>query len=106
VSRVVDALMAGRPLTDFCGRFDSDGNIRYYEYVDEAPFLHFLSEYKSSEPQRGLAFLPKTALNIAECEIARAFKVHPFLVEPISFKVPRKVSVKMIRTSLVQESPC
>lgn len=68
-----------------------DGNIRYYEYVEEAPYVFPLSEYKSSDPQRGIAFLPKRSLNINDCEVARVFKVTPDRIEPISFKVPRKV---------------
>ncbi|KAJ3186604.1 Coronin-2B [Gaertneriomyces sp. JEL0708] len=68
-----------------------DGNIRYYEWVDDEKGLYFLSEYKSAEPQRGISFLPKRAVNVAECEVARAYKVHVSLVEPISFKVPRKL---------------
>ncbi|KAJ3288432.1 Coronin-2B [Borealophlyctis nickersoniae] len=67
-----------------------DGNIRYYEWNDEEKGLHYLTEYGSRDPQRGIGFLPKRAVNVAECEIARAFKVTPTLVEPISFKVPRK----------------
>ncbi|KAJ3305165.1 Coronin-2B [Kappamyces sp. JEL0829] len=67
-----------------------DGNIRYYEWVEEEKTIHYLSEYKSSDPLRGLCFLPKRALNINECEVARIYKVHPTFVEPISFKVPRK----------------
>lgn len=49
-----------------------------------------LSEYTSSAPQRGMTFLPRRALNTAETEIARAFKVHKNSIEPISFIVPRK----------------
>jgi len=49
-----------------------------------------LSEYKSSDPQRGVGFLPRRALNIPECEIARAFKVAGSTIEPIAFIVPRK----------------
>ncbi|KAI9099368.1 WD40-repeat-containing domain protein [Phlyctochytrium arcticum] len=74
----------------FNNAVQGDGNIRYYEWVDDEKGLHFLSEYKSAEPQRGIGFLPKRAVNVAETEIARAFKVHPACVEPISFKVPRK----------------
>lgn len=70
-----------------------DGNIRYYEIVDEAPYYYFLSEYKSSTPQKGIAFLPKRALNVSECEIARALKLHVNKVEPISFRVPRKSDI-------------
>ncbi|KAH9448822.1 hypothetical protein Pst134EA_028117 [Puccinia striiformis f. sp. tritici] len=65
-----------------------DGNVRYYEY--EADELHYLTEYKSSEPQRGMCWLPRRALNTQDCEIARAYKVTNNLVEPISFIVPRK----------------
>ncbi|KAI8920174.1 hypothetical protein PhCBS80983_g05481 [Powellomyces hirtus] len=67
-----------------------DGNIRYYEWVDDEKGLYFLSEHKSAEPQRGISFLPKRAVAVNETEIARAYKVHPTAVEPISFKVPRK----------------
>lgn len=67
-----------------------DGNIRYWEFAEEAPFTHYLSDFKSSDPQRGVAFLPKRACNVGECEVARVFKVHPDRIEPISFKVPRK----------------
>ncbi|KAG6909516.1 hypothetical protein DXG01_017073 [Tephrocybe rancida] len=65
-----------------------DGNVRYYEY--ESDTLHALSEHKSSDPQRGMCFLPRRALNVAECEIARAYKVHGSSIEPIGFIVPRK----------------
>ncbi|EAU90771.1 microtubule binding protein [Coprinopsis cinerea okayama7 len=65
-----------------------DGNIRYYEYESDSLFA--LAEYKSSEPQRGMCFLPRRALNVSDCEIARAYKVHGSSVEPIAFIVPRK----------------
>ncbi len=68
-----------------------DGNIRYYEWVSEDKSLTYLSEYKSTDPLRGIAFLPKRALAVNETEVARIYKVHPTMVEPISFKVPRKV---------------
>lgn len=77
------------PLTDFR---HSDGNIRYYEY--ESDILYPLDEHKSTDPQRGMCFLPRRALNVAECEIARAYKLTASSVEPIAFKVPRKVSAK------------
>ncbi|WVQ85125.1 hypothetical protein IAT38_007290 [Cryptococcus sp. DSM 104549] len=65
-----------------------DGNIRYYEF--EGDQLHFLSEYKTSDPQRGMTLLPRRALDIKECEIARAYKLAGGCVEPLSFIVPRK----------------
>ncbi|CAO3596440.1 unnamed protein product [Absidia cylindrospora] len=65
-----------------------DGMIRYYEYENDA--LYFLSEFKSIDPQRGMAFMPKRAVNVSECEVARAYKVGTTLIEPVSFTVPRK----------------
>ncbi|EPZ31343.1 DUF1900-domain-containing protein [Rozella allomycis CSF55] len=67
-----------------------DGNIRYFEVVNDDPFIYYVSEYKSSEPQRGLGFLPKRGVNVNEIEVCRAFKVNTNMIEPISFKVPRK----------------
>jgi len=67
-----------------------DGNIRSDEMVDEKPWQFLLTEYKSAEPQRGLGFLPKRACNVNEVEVARGFKLHNTLIEPISFVVPRK----------------
>ncbi|KAF9977887.1 Coronin-like protein crn1 [Actinomortierella ambigua] len=65
-----------------------DGNIRYFEWENEE--LYTLSEFGTTTPQRGMAFMPKRALNVNECEIMRAYKVSNSLVEPISFTVPRK----------------
>ena len=39
-----------------------DGNIRYFEYENDK--FEFLSEYKSGEPQRGIAFLPRRGINV------------------------------------------
>ncbi|KAL9021200.1 MAG: hypothetical protein Q9185_001601 [Variospora sp. 1 TL-2023] len=69
-----------------------DGNIRYFEY--ERDRFEYLSEYKSGEPQRGVAFLPKRGVNMHENEVMRAFKtVNDSYIEPISFIVPRRAEV-------------
>ena len=71
---------------------NSDGNIRYYEYQHDK--FEYLSEYKSADPQRGVAFLPKRGLNVHENEVMRAFKtVNDSYIEPISFIVPRRAEV-------------
>lgn len=69
-----------------------DGNIRYYEVVDEAPYVHFLSQFLSGNPQRGLGWMPKRALRTASCEVFRFYKLHAVrgLCEPIAMIVPRK----------------
>lgn len=66
-----------------------DGNIRYYEYENDK--FEFLSEYKSAEPQRGIAFVPRRGINVHENEVMRAYKtVNDQYIEPISFTVPRR----------------
>ncbi|OLL26329.1 Coronin-like protein crn1 [Neolecta irregularis DAH-3] len=66
-----------------------DGNIRYYE-LDNDEFC-YLADYKSTDPQRGMAFMPKRSLAIHENEIARAYKSSKdVLIEPIRFYVPRR----------------
>lgn len=67
----------------------SDGNIRYFEYQNDK--FEYLSEYKSGEPQRGMAFLPRRGINVHENEVMRAYKtVNDSYIEPISFTVPRR----------------
>jgi coronin-1B/1C/6 len=65
-----------------------DGNIRYYEYADDE--LHYLSEFKSSDPQRGFTLAPRHSLEVSQHEIARGFKLTTGMVEPLAFVVPRK----------------
>jgi coronin-1B/1C/6 len=66
-----------------------DGNIRYFEYQNDK--FEFLSEYRSPNAQRGLAFMPKRGVNTHDNEIMRAFKsVDDAYIEPISFVVPRR----------------
>jgi coronin-1B/1C/6 len=70
----------------------SDGNIRYFEYENDK--FEYLSEYKSSDPQRGIGFMPKRGVNMHENEVVRAFKtVNDSYIEPISFIVPRRAEV-------------
>jgi hypothetical protein len=69
-----------------------DGNIRYYEITESEPYIHYLSEYKSSTPQRGLGFMPKRGLDVTKNEVYRFYKLHATggICEPISMIVPRK----------------
>ncbi|XP_070492488.1 coronin-1C-like isoform X2 [Chironomus tepperi] len=76
-----------------CGK--GEGCIRYYEIVDEAPYIYYLNQFISGQPQKSLGWMPKRALNVATCEIFRFYKLHATgnVVEPISFIVPRKSSL-------------
>lgn len=67
-----------------------DGNIKYYEAVDDAPYLHFLSDYRDTESQKGVTFLPKRCVDVGLCEIALCMRLLKDKIVPISFQVPRK----------------
>ena len=63
--------------------------------------VFFLSEFKSPEPQRGMGFLPKRAVDVSKCEIARLYKLMPKgLVEPIRMVVPRKADTFQVGARL------
>ncbi|KAF2156712.1 coronin-6 [Myriangium duriaei CBS 260.36] len=69
-----------------------DGNIRYFEYTNDK--FEFLSEYKSVEAQRGVAFIPKRGVDLHENEVMRAYKtVNDAYIEPVSFIVPRRAEI-------------
>jgi len=68
-----------------------DGNIRYFELVDDQLFP--LSEFKSNTPQRGLGMMPKRGVDVSSCEIDLFFKLGVKTLEPISFQVPRKSDI-------------
>ncbi|KAJ5163973.1 uncharacterized protein N7500_005803 [Penicillium coprophilum] len=77
----------GNSMLYLAGR--GDGNIRYFELENDK--FEFLSEHKSADPQRGVAFMPKRGVNMHENEVARAYKtVNDQYIEPVSFIVPRR----------------
>jgi len=67
-----------------------DGNVRFYEIVDDKTFVYPVSQLGSNVPQRGMCMLPKRACNVSACEIAHLLKATNDRVEPLSFIVPRK----------------
>lgn len=67
-----------------------DGNIRYYEFVDEAPYVYLLAEHRTNVSTKGADMLPKRSCNVMKCEVARFLKLTSDSVEPLSFIVPRK----------------
>ncbi|CAH8450851.1 unnamed protein product [Schistosoma haematobium] len=76
-------------LVYLCGKGDS--TIRYFEITDEQPYIHYINMLTSSDPQRGMGWMPKRGLDVNQNEIARFYKLHAKgLCEVIPFTVPRK----------------
>jgi len=70
-----------------CGK--GDGGIKMFEVNEEAPYVHYLTEYSSNTPAQGMALLPKTSCNVRDCEIASWLKLCSNFVEPLHSIVPR-----------------
>eukprot|EP01080_Neovahlkampfia_damariscottae_P002213 gene2213-2387_t len=73
-----------------------DSIIKFYEINDSAPFIHYISEFKSSRSQSGLAMIPQRFNDTNKCEIAKFMKLTGSELETISFQVPRKDSNKIL----------
>lgn len=66
-----------------------DGNIRYYEFQNDELFE--LSEFQSTDPQRGFAIAPKRFVDVKSNEVLKCYKtVIDQTIEPVSFYVPRR----------------
>jgi len=70
-----------------------DGNIRYYEMVEEEPYYYLIDAFKSNTPQKGMGMIPKLGCNTSIHEVTRLLKLQSTDVVPLSFCVPRKSSL-------------
>ncbi|KAK2708125.1 coronin-1C-A-like [Artemia franciscana] len=76
-------------LVYLCGKGDSV--IRYFEITPEAPFVHYINTFQTSDPQRGIGIMPKRGCDVSSCEIARFYRLNNSgLCQVISMTVPRK----------------
>ncbi|XP_065207890.1 coronin-1C-A [Planococcus citri] len=76
-------------LVYLCGKGDSV--IRYFEITSEAPFVHYINTFQTSDPQRGIGMMPKRGCDVNSCEIDRFFRLNNSgLCQVISMTVPRK----------------
>ncbi|KAM9745932.1 coronin-7-like isoform 1-T1 [Menidia menidia] len=66
-----------------------DTRVYIYELVPEDPYFIECSSFNSPEPHKGLAFLPKTACNVRDVEIAVGLMLTKTTIEPVAFRVPR-----------------
>jgi coronin-1B/1C/6 len=67
-----------------------DGNVRAYEISNEGDQAYLCTDFRSNVSAKGMAWVPKRALNIMQNETARLLKLTTNSVEPLSFFVPRK----------------
>ncbi|KAM4598732.1 coronin-7 [Polymixia lowei] len=66
-----------------------DTRVYIFEVLPEAPYFLECSSFNSSEPHKGLAFLPKTECDVRDVEVARGLMLSKTTIEPVAFRVPR-----------------
>jgi hypothetical protein len=69
-----------------------DTSIKFYEFVDEAPYMFYLSSFVGTKPQKSACLLPKMAGDILKCEVGRIIRNTGDTLEVVSMTVPRKAS--------------
>jgi len=81
-----------------------EGNITYYELVNDDRIAYLLSAYRNTEPQKGGGWLPKRACQVWKCEVARFYKLTGNSVIPISFIVPRKAGAEVFQEDIFPDA--
>jgi len=81
-----------------------EGNITYYELVNDEKIAYLLSAYRNPEPQKGGGWLPKRSCDVWRCEVARFYKLTKSTVVPISFIVPRKAGAEVFQEDIYPDA--
>merc|ERR1719210_1152414 len=62
--------------------------------------VYNLGMYRDTTPQKGGCFVPKRAMRVFDCEVARYMKVTREAVIPVSFRVPRKAGAEIFQEDI------
>jgi hypothetical protein len=68
-----------------------DSSVGFFEFAPDegAPYVHLVALHRTADPQRGVAWLPKRAVDVRQVEIRRFLKLTTDGIAPISVIVPR-----------------
>jgi hypothetical protein len=68
-----------------------DSSVGFFEFAPDegAPYVHLVALHRTADPQRGIAWLPKRAVDVRQVEIRRFLKLTTDGIAPISVIVPR-----------------
>jgi len=81
-----------------------DSSVKYFEMVDTAPYIHFLSQYSDNQSTKGFCWLPKKHCVTTDCEIASTLRVLRDSVVPVHFIVPRKTGADMFQSDIYPDT--
>ncbi|XP_041447608.1 coronin-1B-like [Drosophila obscura] len=79
----------GTNMIYLCGK--GDVVIKYFEVTSEPPYVHYVNTYQATEPQRGIAMMPKRGCDITACEVAKFYRLQSNgHCQVVSMMAPRK----------------
>ncbi|XP_030645865.1 coronin-7 isoform X1 [Chanos chanos] len=67
-----------------------DCGIDCFEVTTSEPFLSQVSHCLTETPTRGVALVPKLALDVSSCEVLRVMQLTDNFIIPVAYQVPRK----------------
>jgi coronin-7 len=69
----------------------SESTLMFYEVTEKSPYLsQGPSVYRGTEQQKGMGMVPKRAVNVMSCQIARFLQLTQSSIIPIGYHVQRK----------------
>ncbi|XP_077983604.1 coronin-7-like [Glandiceps talaboti] len=68
----------------------ADTTVKFLELTDSDPYITLASNYMGDVQQKGVAMVPKRALNVMTGEVNRLLQLTQHAVVPITYQVPRK----------------
>lgn len=60
-----------------------------FDVSEEAPYLRQVNQHRLPGAHQGMSFLKKVAVDVANVEFAKAYRLTDVVIEPLSFTVPR-----------------
>lgn len=67
-----------------------DGAVSFFEMTPDTPWIYDTGKVAHDIPTKSACLVPKRAMNVMDCEVARVLKLTANSIVPISFNVPRK----------------
>lgn len=81
-----------------------EGSVQFNELVNDKRIFYNLGMYRDTTPQKGGCFVPKRAMRVFDCEVARYMKVTRDAVIPVSFRVPRKAGAEIFQEDIYPDT--
>ncbi|CAI8048909.1 Coronin-7 [Geodia barretti] len=71
----------------------SESTLMFYEVSEKSPYLsQGPNVYRGAEQQKGMGMVPKRAVNVMSCQIARFLQLTQNSIIPVGYHVQRKVA--------------